>query len=125
MSDDSLPVTYTLQIATSEDFTSASIVLKKAGLTSSEYTVTESEELESRSKEEPYYWRVKAVDGASNESAWSGERAFYVGSSGWTVNLFGFTLSVWAIIWWCVGCVVAGSVGYAVGRGGRRRSEDD
>ena len=124
VSDDSLPVTYTLQVATSEDFSSASMVLEKAELTSSEYTLSESEELEPRSKEEPYYWRVKAVDGASNESAWSGERAFYVGSTGWTVTLFGFTLSVWAIIWWCVGCLVAGLVGYSVGRG-RNRSETD
>jgi len=116
--------TYTLQVATSEDFYSASMVLEKAELTSSEYTLSESEELEPRSKEEPYYWRVKAVDGASNESAWSGERAFYVGSTAWTVTLFEFTLSVWAIIWWCVGCLVAGLVGYSVGRG-RNRSETD
>ncbi|GAI57012.1 unnamed protein product, partial [marine sediment metagenome] len=111
-------------IATSENFTSASVVLEKAGLTSSEYTVNEGEELEPRSKEEPYYWRVKAVDGASNESAWSGERAFYVGSPAWTVNIFGFTLSVWAIIWWCVGCLVAGLAGYSLGRR-RDRSETD
>ena len=124
VSDDSLPVTYTLQIATSENFTSASMVLEKAGRTSSEYTVNEGEELEPRSKEEPYYWRVKAVDGASNESAWSGERAFYVGSPAWTVNIFGFTLSVWAIIWWCVGCLVAGIAGYSLGRR-RNRSKTD
>ncbi len=124
VSDDSLPVTYTLQVATSEDFTSASMVLEKAGPTSSEYTVNELEEFEPRSEEEPYYWRVKAVDGAYNESAWSGERAFYVGSPAWTVNIFGFTLSVWAIIWWCVGCLVAGLAGYSLGRR-RDRSETD
>ena len=49
VSDDSLPVTYTLQVATSEDFYSASMVLEKAELTSSEYTLSESEELEPRS----------------------------------------------------------------------------
>jgi len=124
VSDDSPPVTYTLQVSTSEDFTSVSMVLEKAKRTSSEYTVNELEELEPRSEDEPYYWRVKAVDGASNESAWSGVKTFYVGSAAGTVNLFGFTLSVWAIIWWCVGCLVAGLVGYSVGRG-RKRSETD
>jgi hypothetical protein len=125
VSDASQPVTYTLQIATSENFTSASIVLEETGITYSEYTLDESEELEPRTEEEPYYWRVKAVDGAANESPWSAERTFYQGSTGWTATIFGFTVSVWAIIWWCVGCLVAGLIGYSVGRGGRHRSEAD
>lgn len=74
-------VTYTLQIATSEDFVKGSIVLEKTGLTQSEYTITEAEKLQSISKEAPYYWHVKAIDGAFNESQWSGTGAFYVGFS--------------------------------------------
>jgi len=75
--DDPSGVTYTLQIASDEDFTT--IVLEKEGLTSSEYTLTEEEKLESVGKKEPYYCRVKAIDGASNESQWSTPRSFYVG----------------------------------------------
>jgi hypothetical protein len=118
VSDDSLPVTYTLQVATSQDFASASLVLVEEGLTSSEYTVTEEEKLASRSSKEPYYWRVKAVDGASNSSPWTGAGEFYVGFSlpKWTVNLFGFTLSVWTILWWGIGMLVVGLVAYSLGK---------
>ena len=84
-------VTYTLQVATKENFTTASIVLEKEELTDSEYKITEGEELEPSSKEAPHYWRVKAIDRASNESEWSTPRSFYVGSSftlpNWVKNL--------------------------------------
>ncbi len=72
-------VTYTLQIANSKDFTTDSIVLEKAGLTRSEYAITKKERLNPVSKEAPYYWHVKTVDGASNASGWSGTGEFYVG----------------------------------------------
>ncbi len=89
--DPSLPVTYTLQIATDREFTEESIVLQKTGLTDSGYTLTEAEKLESVKKEAPYYWRVKATDGASNESDWSKPRSFHTGStfsmSGWVLYL--------------------------------------
>ena len=77
--DDPSGVTYTLQIAADDKFTEASIVLKKEGLIESEYTITEEEKLESTKKEEPYYWRVQAIDGASNQSEWSTPGSFYVG----------------------------------------------
>jgi len=80
-------VTYTLQIANSDNFTADSIVLEKAGLASSEYTITEEEKLESVSEEEPYYWRVRAIDEASNLGEWSEMGSFYTGGS------FGFNLS--------------------------------
>lgn len=81
VTDDSLPVTYTLQVATDGGFASDSIVLEKAGLTNSDYAITKGEEkLKPRTKEAPYYWRVKAIDGASNESGWSALGSFYVGS---------------------------------------------
>ena len=72
-------VTYTLQIATKEDFARDSIVVEKAGLTSSEYTITKQEQLKSLPQKAPYYWHVKAVDGASNESGWSGVGTFFTG----------------------------------------------
>ncbi len=77
VTDDSEPVTYTLQIATDADFTN--ILLEKTGLTTSEYTLTDEEMLESTSKEVPYYWRVRAIDAASNASDWTGAGTFYVG----------------------------------------------
>ncbi len=77
--EESLPITYDLQIATDETFTSASILVNKTGLTTSEYTLTEEEALESANAEAPYYWRIRAVDAASNASGWTGAGIFTVG----------------------------------------------
>ena len=77
--DDPSGVTYVLQIATRKDFAANSIVLEKTGLAESAYTITQAEKLAPVGKEEPYYWRVKAVDGASNESEWTGAGSFYTG----------------------------------------------
>ncbi|MBI2328317.1 MAG: IPT/TIG domain-containing protein [Chloroflexi bacterium] len=74
-------VTYTLQVATDESFSAASMVLEQTGLTQSEYTITKEARLKSVSKETPYYWRIRAVDGAANESGWSGTGSFYTGFS--------------------------------------------
>ena len=87
VTDESLPVTYTLQIATDANFTS--LVLEKEGLTNSEYTITQEERLQSVPKETPYYWRMRAVDSASNESGWTGAGSFYVG--------FVFDLPPWGL----------------------------
>jgi hypothetical protein len=75
--DDSLPVTYTLQIASDADF--KTMLVEKTGLTASEYTLIEAEKLKSTKKEAPYYWRIRAIDAASNASDWSGAGTFYVG----------------------------------------------
>jgi hypothetical protein len=101
--NDASGVTYTLQLATRDDFALSSMVLVKEGLTSSEYTLTDEEKLPSRSAGEPYYWRVNAVDGASNESGWSAPGEFFVGLSlpNWTVH-----------VWWGLGCFGAGMFGY-------------
>jgi hypothetical protein len=109
--DDSSPVTYSLQVATNDDFTPGSIVLEQEDLTDSEYTLTEEEKLEPRKKETPYYWRVKATDSASNESAWSAPGSFYTGGG------FGFALPSWKIhLWWGLGVLAAGFAGYWLGR---------
>jgi len=106
--DLSLPVTYDLQIATNANFTN--ILVEQTGLTTSEYTLLEEEELESTSEEEPYYWRVRAVDAASNASGWTGAAAFHVGFSfsgipGWLL----YTLMG-------VGAVVIFFLGFWIGR---------
>ena len=70
-------VTYSLQIA--KDATFNILVLQKDGLKQSEYTLTSQEVLGNVSKDTPYYWRVKAIDGANNQSDWSAPFTFYVG----------------------------------------------
>lgn len=88
--DPSQPVTYILQVATDDEFTEKSIVLEKTELTDSEYTVTEEEKLEPAKEEAPYHWRVKAIDGASNEGDWSKSQSFYTG--GFTFSMSGWIL---------------------------------
>jgi len=73
---DSLPVTYALQVASSENFAPSAILLEKTGLTGSEYTVAQGERLPP--EEPPYYWRVRATDGAANEGEWSTAGSFYL-----------------------------------------------
>ncbi|MFC1897664.1 hypothetical protein ACFLX8_03755 [Chloroflexota bacterium] len=79
VTDESLPITYTLQVATNRDFSKDSIQLEITGITESEYILTKEERLESVSKDTPYYWRVKATDSASNDSEWTGTGTFYIG----------------------------------------------
>jgi len=104
---DSSGVTYTFQIASDAAFTA--IVLQKEGLIKSEYTLTEGETLLSTKKEAPYYWRAKAIDGASNESVWSTPRSFYVS--------FSFTLPNWAKYTLIgLGALLLGMLGFWLGR---------
>jgi len=81
VTDDSLPMTYELQVATNSQFTVDSILVNKIALTTSEYALTDEEELESTGEEAPYYWRVRAKDAASNASDWSSGSTFTVGLS--------------------------------------------
>ena len=100
-------VTYDLQIAIDGEFTTSAMVLEKTGLTDSEYTLTKEEALESRSEEEPYHWRVRATDGASNASAWTGTGEFSVG----------FAWPDWIIhLWWGLGVLGIGFLGYYLGK---------
>jgi hypothetical protein len=77
----SVPVTYDLQIASDADF--SNIVLEKTALPTSGYALLKAETLESTEKEAPYYWRVRAVDAASNTGDWTDPRTFYVSGSDW------------------------------------------
>jgi len=72
-------VTYTLQVARDEGFDD--MVIEKQGLDESQYTMSqiEDEMLGSTKKAANYWWRVKAVDGAGNESRWSSVRSFNIG----------------------------------------------
>jgi hypothetical protein len=95
-------VSYTLQVASDVDFNN--IVVEKQNLPISEYTLTEGEEL-APAGQKAYYWRVRAVDGASNEGWWSLVGLFYVGFSR-TAMAGGF----WYIIYGLVTLVLAGLV---------------
>jgi hypothetical protein len=110
VTDDSMPVTYTLQIATDANFTS--LLLEKTGLTTSGYTLTEAEKLESTGKEAPYYWHVRAVDAASNASVWTGAGEFYVGFAFGFPELKGWVL--YALIG--AGALLLFFLGFWVGR---------
>ena len=69
-------VTYNLQIAGDAGFTN--IILEKKELTTTQYSVTQAEKLQSTSQDSPYYWRVKAIDYANNQNDWSEPGSFYV-----------------------------------------------
>jgi hypothetical protein len=110
VTDDSSPVTYDLQIATDEEFTEDSILVDKPGLDTSEYTLTEEEKLESSEKDTSYYWRVRAVDAASNASDWTTPSAFRVGFilglpelTGWVLYVL---LGVGALFFFFIGLLV-------------------
>ena len=91
--EDASGVTYTLQISTDPNF--STLTLEKTDLTSSGYTMSEAEKLESVSKDSPYNWRVKVIDGTGTESEWSSTATFSVGFS------FNFDWPSWA--WWIIG----------------------
>jgi hypothetical protein len=95
-------VSYNLQVASDADF--SAIAAEKSGLPLSEYTLTEGEKL-APAGQKAYYWRVKAVDGASNEGKWSTVGLFYVGSSGTAMSG-----GVWYILYVVIGLVLAGLV---------------
>jgi hypothetical protein len=66
-------VSYSLQISSQLDF--ATTLLSKENLVESKYTLTDDEALD-RGK---YYWRVKAIDGAGNDSGWAQSIQFKAG----------------------------------------------
>lgn len=123
-------VSYSLQISADRDF--STLVLEKKGLTDSEYTLSKEEELprysvdvdtpaetesnqdnsteENHTSVEPrdgsiaYYWRVKAVDGAFNESDWSVPRSFYIASR--SVLFSGETSYIWIAVVAAIGFLI-------------------
>jgi hypothetical protein len=68
-------VSYDLSIAKDEAFNN--VVLTKTNLPINTYTPSKKEALEKGN----YYWRVRAIDGASNSSNWSNASALQIGSN--------------------------------------------
>jgi hypothetical protein len=71
-----IPVTYELEIASDQNF--ASIIFDKTKIEGSQYTLSQSEILAAEFKDTPYYWRIRAIDGADNKSEWSSSWSFHV-----------------------------------------------
>lgn len=72
-------VTYDLQVARDASF--SALVLSKEELSQTSYQLGPSEKLELSKKVNPYYWRVRAKDGAGNESDWTSPNSFYTEDS--------------------------------------------
>ena len=108
VTDQSMPVTYSLQVANDESFNQ--IILEVTDLPTSEYTLPEGTNLPDTSEENPYYWRVRATDAASNAGDWSAPDSFHVG---------GFSMPGGASLihlWWGLGATGAGFLGYYLGK---------
>lgn len=74
--DISQPLFYTLQVARTDDF--ADPIIEKSGFTYSKYDLGDGTTLLPNRKGTSYYWRVRAIDGASNVGDWSTPIAFRV-----------------------------------------------
>jgi hypothetical protein len=110
VTDDSMPVTYNLQIAIAKDFAADSIVWEKKNIEASTYMLTAAEELKLAGRQDAFYWRVKAVDAASNESAWTGAGEFYFGGGSSSFPSW----ALYTVIG--VGGVLLFGIGYWLGR---------
>ncbi len=100
------PLTYRVQVATDANF--AAVVLDLADLTNPEYAVPEDEDT-GLAKKQTYYWRVKAVDSAGNESDWTTPGSFYLAAA--------FSFPTWAtILLIVIGVIVVGFLAFRVGR---------
>jgi hypothetical protein len=114
VAEKSLPITYQLQVATDEKF--ANIVRDIKGIETSEYTLTEEEALEKTGEEIPaYYWRVRALDAASNASLWTGAGIFTIGFTfsfsgmgGWVIYVL---IGIGALVLFFVGFWIGGRRG--------------
>ncbi len=94
-------ISYTLEVSPTGDF--SGVVLRRDGLTASEYTLSKKEAL-SRGK---YYWRVKAVDGAGNESEWATPQLLEVSAmQWWLIAVIALGASLLIIIVWRIVHVV-------------------
>jgi hypothetical protein len=75
-------VNYTFEIADDPKF--VNIIMSQSNVATNYIDITEDSKM-LPGKEKPYYWRVKAVDRASNEGAWSLVSSFYKGHTFFTI----------------------------------------
>jgi len=86
--DDPSGVEYTMEIARTPDFLGT--ILRKEGLKQATYTLSEQESLGNGD----YYWRVRAIDGAGNQGAWSTGQYFIIGG----VQVWHIIVSILAVL---------------------------
>jgi hypothetical protein len=91
--EDPSGVYYLLEISPSSDF--AGTVIRKESLAATEYTLSDDEALTKGN----YYWRVRAVDGAGNQSDWTNGQLFRIGGFDW-----------WLILLAAVGIIVVAGI---------------
>ena len=109
VTDPSAPVTYDLQVSSDANFGSGSILVDKTGVTATFYTLTTDEQAKLVGQSQPYYWHIRAVDAAQNQSDWSPALEVRVPAP------FGFP--TWLIYTLAgVGAVIIFGIGYLVGR---------
>ncbi|TES84288.1 MAG: hypothetical protein E3J92_01660 [Dehalococcoidia bacterium] len=109
------PVTYDIQVSTTESFATGTVLIDETGLADSTYTLPSEDKLESTGDDAPYYWQVRAVDAASNESGWSEPSTFTVG--------FSFAFTGW-VVWVTIVVVALAFFFFGLWIGRRRDSGD-
>lgn len=72
-----MDVTYEFQII--RNLTEPELVIGKTALDGTSYTLDKDEKLDKAGLDNPYYWRIRAIDEAGNASPWSEAREFYYG----------------------------------------------
>jgi hypothetical protein len=106
-------VSYVLEIA--EDAKFSKIIASTANLLQCSFDLPDDDKLIPTQKT-PYYWRVKAIDGASNEGPWSSVGSFYKGYTletvvtnmpGWTkFTLIGLGVALVAFLFFWLGRIL-------------------
>ncbi len=120
MVNDPSGVTYTIEIADDPRF--SNVIMSQANVIANYIDITDdSKMLPGRDK--PYYWRVKAVDRASNESAWSSVSSFYKGHTFLTVLTNMPDWVKWVLI--ILGLVLFGFMFFWIGHTIRRLRQFD
>jgi len=80
VSDESEPVHYIFQISNTDEFSASTVILEKRGLSTSEVALTAADIQKLSGGSSPYYWRVRAIDAASNEGMWAYPETFNIHS---------------------------------------------
>jgi hypothetical protein len=101
--NDASGVEYVFQIASDSGF--GSILLEIKGIKVSQYILTDNEDI-NNSPAASFYWRVKAVDGAGNESGWSEtgvfDKASLVQNLGLVVGVGAGLVAIILFMWWAI-----------------------
>ena len=114
VTDKSMPVTYTLQLANDAGFPTGSILLEKTELPDSEYLMDLSK-TQFLQPGRSYYWRVRAVDSAANAGEWTKAGEIKIASVSTIPDWLKYTLVV-------LGALLILFIWYRMRRAGKRSS---